>query len=98
MSQRHFAALLAPLLLALGCAPRTAVSTWPYTSWYSKRGTGKGELGFERARRDCLEEASIREAPESLAPDSLEEQSFRLCMNDAGWCTNLFHCDKSGAR
>jgi hypothetical protein len=94
---RTGAALLL-LLLAPGCAPRSAVSTWPYPSWYSRRGTGEGEPVFERARRACLEELGVEEDPSVLVPDSLEEKSFLLCMNDAGWCTSLFHCDKGSAR
>lgn len=89
--------MLVLLLLLLGCAARPPLATWPYTSWYSKRGTGEGETVFQRARRECIEEAGIQAAPESVTADSLEEKSFLLCMNDAGWCTYRYHCNKGAA-
>ncbi len=88
--------LLAPsLLLVGGCAPRHAVTTWGYSHWYRQ---GGGEMGgFEDQRRLCLERIGSPQDPASVRPNSPEENHFLECMNDAGWCTSSFGCEKPGA-
>lgn len=89
---QHTVATLLLLFLASGCGARTAVVTWPYTSWYSKRGTGESDRVFERDRKQCIEETGLLGTAESIPPESPEEAEFVDCMNDAGWCTHLLQC------
>lgn len=82
-------------LLAAGCAPRQALTTWGYSSWYRQ---GGGEMGaFERQRRLCLEQIGAEADPAAVRPDSPEEDRFLVCMNSAGWCTEAYACQKPGA-
>ena len=86
--------LAASLLLA--CATSAPLTTWPYSSWYDDRGGG-GSLGeFKAARQGCLAQLGIAD-PETVAHDSPTENSFLMCMNAAGWCTNAYRCEKPGA-
>ncbi len=92
---RH-ALLLAALLLGVGaaCAPRTATTTWAYSSWTKKY--GGGSLGaFKKTRGECQEQEGIAD-PKAVEPNSEEETRFLRCMNAAGWCTYSFKCEKRG--
>jgi hypothetical protein len=51
---------------------------------------------FHRQRDKCLEEAGVAN-PESVVPDTPEEDGFIRWMNGADWCTGVFHCQKPGA-
>lgn len=87
------AALLA-VAVAVACA-RTSVVGWGYSSWFDR--DGAGDMGaFDRHRSACLEQAGIEDAA-TIAPNSPEETRFVECMNTAGWCTELFHCQKPDA-
>jgi hypothetical protein len=35
--------------------------------------------------------------PAQIAVDSSQETGFIQCMNAAGWCTQLWNCNKPGA-
>jgi hypothetical protein len=88
------ALLLTVALVAIACAPRTAVTQWGYSSWFRRGATG--EMGtFHRQRDKCLAEAGVAN-PESIAADSPEEDGFIRCMNRAEWCSRAFHCQKPG--
>ena len=83
------------LLSALGCGPRTAVTTWRYATWYPRNGSGS-EVAFLVQRRRCLEETGIVDAA-GVEADSPEEDRFIACMNEGNWCTVSFDCHKPEA-
>jgi hypothetical protein len=89
-------AALLSLLLLCGCA-RTVATTWGFSSWYRQ---GAGSLGFggafETQRDTCLSQAGISD-PAGVAVDSPQETAFIECMNAAGWCTEMWDCEKPGA-
>jgi hypothetical protein len=84
------------VLSALGCAPRQAATTWGYSRWSLRMGAGTLG-GFERQQRQCLAEAGVTGDVASVAPNSPEEDAYLECMNGAGWCSEVFHCEKPGA-
>jgi hypothetical protein len=86
---------LLALALLLGCGTPTAMTTWPYATWYARDGASSLG-GFERAHRSCLEELDITD-PGGVAHDSPPEDGFIRCMNADGWCSNAYHCNKPGA-
>ena len=79
-------------LLCASCGPRTAVSNWPYATWFPRDGSGS-EVSFGVQRKECLEEAAIADGSR-VAPDSDEEHRFIACMNEGNWCTVSFRCHK----
>jgi len=84
------------IVVAAGCAPRQAVTTWGYSHWAEK--FGAGDMGeFEKARAACLQQIGATADPASVAPNSAEEDGFLECMNDANWCTMDWGCNKPGA-
>jgi hypothetical protein len=92
---RTFVVLCTFALLLLSCAPRSAITTWGWSSWV--RQGGGGEMGaFETQRQQCLEQAGVSD-PASVQPDSSAETRYLECMNGAGWCTTDFGCEKPGA-
>lgn len=89
------ALVLAPALALAACATRHAVTTWGYSHWYDE--FGGGSMGsFEKAQKQCLEQAGAAADPAAVAPDSAEENAFIECMNGAHWCTSAYHCAKPG--
>jgi hypothetical protein len=84
-------------LAALCACARTSATTWGFSSWYRQ---GAGSLGFgqafENQRNTCLSEMGITD-PAQVAVDSPQETGFLQCMNAAGWCTQLWNCNKPGA-
>jgi hypothetical protein len=85
--------VLVSILLLGGCA-RTVATTWGYSSWYRRGGAGAMST-FETQRGTCLSELGVPD-PTKLQPDSPQETQFLLCMNSAGWCTQLWNCNRPG--
>lgn len=88
-------ALLAAALFLGACAPRSAITGWPWSDWY--RVGGGGEMGsFEHQRQACLEQHGVSD-PSAVTADSAAETDYIVCMNGSGWCTTAFGCQKPGA-
>jgi len=95
--RKLFATSSALLAIACLCAcARTSATTWGFSSWYRRFG-GSGGWGeaFEHQRNTCLSEMDITD-PAQVAVDSPQETGFIQCMNLAGWCTQLWNCNKPG--
>jgi hypothetical protein len=87
--------VLLGVLLLCACA-RSSATTWGYSSWY-RNGGADGFMGaFEMQRNTCLSELQVQDTA-SIQPDSPQETQFIECMNAAGWCTQMWDCNKPGA-
>ena len=82
---------VASLLLLGGCT-RTVATTWGWSSWYRRDGAG-AQSTFQTQRSSCLSEVGVPD-PAKILPDSPQETQYIQCMNAAGWCTQLWHCNK----
>lgn len=90
MAGRWGALLL--MLAGLACAPRTAMSGWPYSAWY-REGDVAGSRGeFHERRTACLDRVGAADDGEPVEPGSAKERDFVACMNGAGWCTLAYGC------
>ena len=84
-------------LAAVFACARTSATTWGWSSWYRQGGGGLGfGQAFENQRNTCLSQMDITD-PAQVAVDSPQETGFIQCMNAAGWCTQLWNCNKPGA-
>jgi len=84
-------------LAALCACARTSATTWGWSSWYRQGGGGLGfGQAFENQRNTCLSQQGISD-PTQVVVDSPQETGFIECMNAAGWCTQLWSCNKPGA-
>jgi hypothetical protein len=82
------------IVFAFACAAKTPVTTWYYSSWYSQSMTASLG-GFEKAQAACLAEGGITD-PAAVEPGSSAENAFIACLNARQWCTNAYHCNRSG--
>jgi len=96
--QKTIAAYVALIACLVVCAcARTSATTWGWSSWYRQGGGGLGfGQEFENQRSTCLSQMNITD-PAHVAVDSSQETGFIECMNAAGWCTQLWSCNKPGA-
>ena len=93
MQKKALAGCLA--LVALFACAQTVATTWGYSSWYQRAGAGDMRM-FENQRNTCLSQLQVPD-PAALAPGGREELQFLQCMNAAGWCTQMWDCNRPGA-
>jgi hypothetical protein len=91
MKPRAPLALLAFWLAAeLGCASTSPATSWGWSSWYRRSGTGSAS-GFRSQRATCLSQMGVTD-PERVEPRSSQDVGFVQCMNAAGWCNQVWEC------
>jgi hypothetical protein len=93
---RRFSTLLsvAFFVLALACAATTPATSWQSSVWYSKSMAGSSG-GFDEAQSACLDQGGVTD-PAAVEPGSSAETDFIACMNTRQWCSNAYHCNRSG--
>ena len=99
MKQRVHLALLGlalGLVAQWGCAVSSPATSWGWSSWYRRFGTG-GMGTFATQRNTCLHQMGITD-PERVEVRSSEDVGFVHCMNAAGWCSQVWECDAPSVR
>ena len=80
------------LAALFACVTRSPATTWGWSSWYLRGGFGDEDM-FKGQRDTCLSQMDVKD-PVSITLDSPAENGFVQCMNAAGWCTQLWNCNK----
>jgi hypothetical protein len=81
---------LALLVLSFSGCAHTPATSWGWSSWYQRFGTGN-KPGFESQRATCLAQMGVND-PDAVELRSSQDVGFVQCMNAAGWCNQVWEC------